>query len=232
MLSFFFFPVESVFLREAGQLAANAPAPALDVSRRLQSKALLLYHRRKAHHPAGKQRSKNNLIRLQLCWSKGFSAEFISDGTEGIGDQTQNMNLLHLLFVFVCIFFQLYFSPSKLDKKFIQQNVDVSAVLSQNTNFFLRRLSRSSFEGILTCVETCHCGLLLQINSLFIRQQTTRNSLPRDDWVGRWLLAEPQRVTPLNAGTAHYKDRSKDKDKESINRNQGSVREKPDVRNR
>ena len=105
MLSFFFFPVESVFLREAGQLAANAPAPALDVSRRLQSKALLLYHRRKAHHPAGKQRSKNNLIRLQLCWIKGFSAEFISDGTEGIGDQTQNMNLLHLLFVFVCIFF-------------------------------------------------------------------------------------------------------------------------------
>lgn len=63
------------------------------------------------------------------------------------------------------------------------------------------------------------------------KQQTTRNSLPRDDWVGRWLLAEPQRVTPLNAGTAHYKDRSKDKDKESINRNQGSVREKPDVRN-
>ncbi|XP_015763173.1 PREDICTED: uncharacterized protein LOC107342210 [Acropora digitifera] len=63
------------------------------------------------------------------------------------------------------------------------------------------------------------------------KQQTTRNSLPRDDWVGRWLLAEPQRVTPLNAGTTHYKDRSKDKDKESINRNQGSVREKPDVRN-
>lgn len=101
----FFFAVESVFLKEAGQLAANAPAPALGASRRLRSKALLLYHRRKAHHPAGKQRSKNNFRRLQLCWVECFSAEFMADGTEGIGDQIPNMNLLHSLFVFVFIFF-------------------------------------------------------------------------------------------------------------------------------
>lgn len=103
-----FFSVESVSLREAGQFYASALAPALDASRRLQSKALLLYHRRKAHLPAGKQKSKNNLTRLYLCWSKCFSAEFMADGTEGIGDQTQDLNVLDSLFVFVSLNFILF----------------------------------------------------------------------------------------------------------------------------
>lgn len=102
-----FFSVESVSQREAGQFYASALAPALDASRRLQSKALLLYHRRKAHLPAGKQKSKNNLTRLYLCWSKCFSAEFMADRTEGIEC---------VGFIVRVRFFKLYFIPSKVGR--------------------------------------------------------------------------------------------------------------------
>lgn len=63
------------------------------------------------------------------------------------------------------------------------------------------------------------------------KQQTAENNLSKDDWVGRWLLEEPQRVTPINAGVLQYKDRNKHKgrDKDIADRSRGSMREKSDA---
>ena len=41
-----------------------------------------------------------------------------------------------------------------------------------------------------------------------------RSSVNKDDWVGRWLLEEPTRVTPINAANMPYKAKNKNKEKE------------------